>query len=86
MPPQQSLPQAQRHARIVAVILSLSEVMPSYSHCAKRGVICVAIAAPSSRQPSSCSKCTSANMQSSCNVRSVSDVKYTFLYLILAMS
>jgi len=58
-----SIPQAQRYACVVAVILSLSEVILLYSHCAEKGLRCVAITAPSSRQPSFYSKCTSINMR-----------------------
>jgi len=82
MPPQRSLPQAQRRARVVAVILSLGEVMPSCSRCVERGLVYVAIAAPSGRQPSFCSKCTSANMRSSYNVHLVSDVKCMYARLL----
>jgi len=62
MPPQQLLPQAQRHARVIAVILSLSEVIPSYSRYIEKGLVYIVIAAPFGRQPSSYSECTSANI------------------------
>jgi len=52
--------------------------MPSCSRCAKEGLVYVAITAPSSRQPSSCSECTKSNVRSSCDVRSVSDAECTF--------
>jgi len=63
---------------LFAFILLSSEVILLYSRCLKKGLIYVAIAAPSSRQPSSCSKCTSINIQSSYDVRLVSNVKYIF--------
>jgi len=66
-----------RRSRTVAVILSLSEIMPLCSCCVKEGLVYVAIAAPSSRQPSSCSGCTSVNMRLSCDVCLVSDAKCT---------
>jgi len=47
MPPQRLLPQAQRRAYVVAIILSLSEVMPLYSCCVKRGLVYIMITAPS---------------------------------------
>ena len=80
------MPQAQYYTYVIAVILLLSEVMPLCSYCVERGLIYVAIAAPSGRQLSSYSKCTSSNMWSSYDVYSVSDTKYVFLRLILAMS
>jgi len=84
IPLQQSLPQAQRRVCVVAIILSLSKVIPSYSYYIKKGLVYIAIAAPSSRQLSSCSECTSTNIQLSCNVRSVSDAECTFyIYLCL---
>jgi len=86
MPPQQSLPQAQRRAHVIAVILSLSEVILLYSCYIKKGLVYITIMAPSNHQPSSYSKCTSINIQSSYNICSVSNVKYLFFHLILAMS
>jgi len=56
------LSQIQRYARTVAFILLSSEVIPSCSHCAKEGLVYITIAALSSYQPFSCSKCTSINM------------------------
>jgi len=75
MPPQRSLPQAQRRACVVAVILLLGEVILSCSYCSEKGLVYIAITAPFSRQLSSCSKCTSANIYSSYNIHLVSDVK-----------
>jgi len=74
--------QTQQRAKTVAFILLSSEVILLYSCCSKEGLVYVAIAAPSSRQPSSCFKCTSINMQLSCNIHSVSDAKCIFyIYL-----
>jgi len=79
-----SLSQSQCHAYIVAFILSSGEVILLYSRCAKEELVYVVIAALSSRQPSSCSEYTSVNMQSSCNICSVSNAKYIFyIYLRL---
>ena len=68
---------SKRRIRIVSTILSLSEVILACSRCAKKGLVYVAIASPSGRQPSSYAKCIKANMRSSYNVRSVLDTKYT---------
>jgi len=47
----------------IAAILSLSEIILSlYSHCAKEGLVCVALVSPSSWQLSSYLKCTRANI------------------------
>jgi len=78
MPLQQLLPQAQHYAYVVAIILSLSKVIPLCSCCVEKELVYITIAAPSSRQPSSCSKCTSANIQSSCDIHSVSNAEYIF--------
>jgi len=78
------LSQLQRYTYTIAFILLFSEVILLYSRCSKKGLVYITIAAPSSRQPSFYSKCTSINIQSSYNVRSVSNVKYTFyIYLRL---
>ena len=78
MPPLRLLSSTVYRAYIVAVILSLGEVILLCSHCVKKGLVYITIAAPSSRQPSFYSKCTSANIQSSYNVYSVSNVKYIY--------
>ena len=67
---------SKRCAYIVAVILLLSEIMPSYSHYKEKKLVYIAIITPFSRQPSFCVKCIKSNMCLSCNVRSVSNVKY----------
>ena len=61
---------------VVAVILLLGEIIPMYSCCAKKKLVCVVIIAPFSRQPSSYIKCIKLNIHSSCNVRLVLDAKY----------
>jgi len=80
MPKHPSISQAQRYTCVIAVILSLSEVILLYSRCAKKGLVYIAIAAPSIHQPSFYFKCTSVNMHLFCNIRLVSNVKYK-LYL-----
>ena len=68
-----------RRARVVSTILSLSKVIPTYSRYSKKKLVYIAIASPSSRQPSSYAKYIRANIRSSYNVRSVSNTKYTRL-------
>ena len=68
---------SERHARIVTVILLLSEIMPSYSHYKEKKLVYIIIIALFSRQPSFCVKCTKSNIHLSCNVKSVSNAKCT---------
>ena len=67
MPPIRSLV-SKRRARVIAVILLLGEIMPFYSHCDEKKLVCVIIIAPFGCQPSSYSKCTKSNMRLSCDV------------------
>ena len=67
---------SKHYAYIVLVILLLSEIMPIYSHCIKKKLVCIIIIVPFSYQPSSCLKCTKLNMYLSCNIKSVLDAKY----------
>jgi len=68
MPKHLFIPQAQRYAYIIAVILSLNKVILLYSCCAEKGLIYIIIAAPSSCQPSFYFKYTSINMRLSYNI------------------
>jgi len=86
MPPQRSLPQAHRRAYVITSILSQDIVMGPCSRCVDKGLVYITITAPSSRQPSSCSECTSINMQLSYNIYLVPVAKYAFLHLILTIS
>ena len=52
------------------------------SRCVGKGLVYVVIAAPFSRQLSSCSKCTSVNIRLSYNVRSVPIVKCLYARLL----
>ena len=63
-------------AHIVAVILLLSEIMPSCSHCEEKKLVYIIIIAPFSRQPSFYIKCTKLNMHLFCNIKSVSNAEY----------
>ena len=78
MPPVRSLV-FKRCARIVAVILLLSKIMPTCSCYILKGLVYIAIIAPLGCQSSFYAKCTKLNIRSSCNIRLVSNAKYTFL-------
>ena len=75
MPPVRSLA-SKRCAKLVALILLFSEIMPSCSRCEEKKLLYIAIAALFNRQPSFCVKCTKLNMRSSYNIRLVSNAKY----------
>ena len=78
MPPVRSLV-FKRRARTVAVILLLSEIMPTYSYCVSKGLVCITITALFSRQPCFYTKYIKLNMHSSCDIRLVLDTEYIFL-------
>ena len=63
---------------VIAVILSLSEIMPTYSRCVLKGLVYIIIIALLSYQPFFYTKCTKLNMCLSCNIRLVFNTKYTF--------
>ena len=65
--------------KLMAVILLLSKIMPTYSYYAEKGLVYITIIALSSYQPSSYTKYTKLNMRLSCNVHLVSDAECTFL-------
>ena len=75
MPPIRSLA-SERCTYTVAVILLLSEIMPSCSRCEEKKLVCVAIIASFSRQPSSYIKCIKLNMHLFYNVKLVSNAEY----------
>ena len=66
---------SERRAYIIAVILSLSKIMPTYSCCVLKGLVYITIIAPLSRQPSFYAKCTKLNIRLSCNIRLVSNAE-----------
>ena len=76
MPPTRSTASSRRLALILTILL-LSKIIPSYSRYSKKGLLYITIASPSGRQSSSYTKYIKANIRSSCNVRSVSNTKYT---------
>ena len=68
---------------LVALILSISKVMPSCSCYIKKGLVYITITALSGRQPLSCAECIKANMRLSCNIHSVSNTKYIYYPTLL---
>ena len=77
---------------MVALILLTRIIIGPYSRYFKKELIYVAIAAPSSRQPSSYSKRTKSNIYSRCDIRSISNSKYIYsitlnsLYILLLIA
>ena len=65
--------------KLVAIILSLSKIMPTCLQCAGKGLVCIIIIALSSRQPSFYTECIRSNIRSLYNVHLVSNAKCTFL-------
>ena len=61
---------------IIATILLLGEIMPIYSCCTKKKLVCIIIITPSGHQPFFYIKYTKLNMYLSCNIRSVSNAEY----------
>ena len=78
IPPVRSLA-SERYTYIIAIILSLSEIMPTYSCCVLKGLVYIIIIALLGRQPSSYTKYTKLNMRLSCNIKLVFNAKYAFL-------
>ena len=69
---------SERRTYIVAVIFSLSKIMPTCSCCVLKGLVCIIIMALLSRQPSSYIKCIKLNMRLSYNIKLISNAKYAF--------
>ena len=65
-------------SKLVAVILSLGEIMPTYSCCAEKGLVYIIIIASLGRQPSSYTKYIKSNMRLSCNICLVFNTKCIF--------
>ena len=77
MPPIRSSA-SKRYIYIVAIILSLSKIMPTCSRCVLKGLVYIAIIALLGRQSSFCAKYTKLNIRSSYNIKLVFNIKYTF--------
>ena len=69
---------SKRCAHVIAVILLLNKIMPTYSCYILKGLIYIAIITPLGRQLFSYTKCTKLNMCSSYNIKSVFNTKYAF--------
>ena len=67
------------HFKLVAVILLLGEIIPTYSYYAEKGLVYIIIIAPLGCQSFFYIKCTKLNMRSSCNIKLISNTKYIFL-------
>ena len=78
MPPIRSLA-SKRRTYIIAVIFLLSKIIPTYSYCVLKGLVYIIIIALLGCQPSFYTKCTKLNISLSCNIRSVSNAKCTYL-------
>jgi hypothetical protein len=66
------------HSKLIAVILLLSKIMPSYFRYTEKGLVYIIIMAPSSRQPSSCFKYIKLNIYSSCNIYFIFNTEYIY--------
>ena len=66
---------SKRRTYIIAVILSLSKIIPIYSRCVLKGLVYIIIIAPLGCQPSSYTKYTKLNMRLSCDIKSVFNTK-----------
>ena len=69
---------SKRCAYIITLILSLGVIMPIYSYYTKKKLVCVTIITLFNYQPSSYSKYIKLNICFFCNIKSVSNTKYTF--------
>ena len=72
---------SKRRTYVIAVILSLSEIIPSYSYYKEKKLVYIVIIAPSNRQPFFYIKYTKLNICLSYNIRLVSNIKYIFILL-----
>ena len=62
--------------KLVAIILLLSKIMPTYSCYMEKGLIYIIIIAPLSHQPSFYAKYIKLNIRLSCDIKLVSNTKY----------
>ena len=81
MPPVRSLAfkRAAYYFKLVAIILLLGKIMPTYSYYIEKGLVYIIIIASLGYQPSSCTKYTKLNMHLFYNIKSVFNTKYIFL-------
>ena len=69
---------SKRYTYVIAVILLLSKIMPTYFHCVLKGLVYIAIITFLDCQPSSYTKYTKLNIYLFCNIRLVFIIKYIF--------
>ena len=69
---------SKHYACVVAIIFLLSKIILTYSRYMLKGLVYITIIALLGRQPSFYAKYTKLNIYLSCNIRSVSNAKYTF--------
>ena len=62
--------------KLVAIILLLSKIIPTYSYYMEKGLVYIIIIALLGRQPSFYTKYTKLNIRSSCDVKLVFNTKY----------
>ena len=75
---------SERCAYILAVILLFGKIMPSYSRCVEKKLVCIIIIAPFGCQPFFYSECTKSNICLSCNIGLVFNAEYMwFTYFII---
>ena len=65
--------------KLVAIILLLSKIMPTYSYYMEKGLVYIIIIASLGCQPSFYIKYTKLNMRSSYNIRLIFNIKCIFL-------
>ena len=70
---------SKRRACVVAVIFLLGKIMPTYSRCVLKGLVCVIIIALLGCQPSSYTKYIKLNMYLFYNIRLMSNAKCAYL-------
>ena len=69
---------SKRYTRVVAVILLLSEIMPTYSRCVLKGLVYVTIIAFLGCQLSFYTKCIKLNIRLSYDIKLVSNAKCVY--------
>ena len=62
--------------KLVAMILLLSKIIPTYSCYMEKGLVYITIIASLGCQPSFYTKCIKLNIRLSCNIKLVSNTKY----------
>ena len=81
MPPIRSLAfkRLTYYFKLIAIILLLGKIMPTYLHYIEKGLVYIIIIALFSCQPSSYTKCIKSNICSFYNIRSVFNTKCIFI-------